>query len=160
MCRYSGDMNMYYQTSEKWNHLNTEQIEIQYSNGLVFRCTVPENQSSEYRTGFQMVEAFLAAILLQPSEYWSCFQMVTILTTTYSSPDKLVRYSNGPVIRCLVQVKIDHSNTGLVRYSDPHCTRELHTSYGKIMYSCFISFACSQLLELQVLLDTDRTFHG
>jgi hypothetical protein len=30
----------------------------------VFRCPVLENQSSEYVTGFQMVLAFLAAILL------------------------------------------------------------------------------------------------
>jgi hypothetical protein len=61
--------------------LNTEQIEIRHSNGPVFRCPVPESQSSEYRTGFQIVEASSVAILLQPPEYWSSFQMVTILTT-------------------------------------------------------------------------------
>jgi hypothetical protein len=85
--KYSGGSE--YLTSEYQNHLNTEQIE---------------------RTGFQMVEAFSATILLQPSEYRSGFQMVTILTTTYSSPDQFVRYSNGPVIRCPVPAKIDHSN--------------------------------------------------
>jgi hypothetical protein len=53
-----------YRTYEYPNHLNTEQIEIWYSNSLVFRCPVPENQSSEYGTGFQMFEAFLAAIFL------------------------------------------------------------------------------------------------
>jgi hypothetical protein len=37
-----------------------------YSNGLVFRCPVPENQSSEHGASFQMVEAFLVAILLKP----------------------------------------------------------------------------------------------
>ncbi len=111
-----------YRTSEHRNHLNTQQIEIQYSNGPVFRCPVPESQSSEYRTGLQIVEAFLAAILLQPSEYRSGFQMITILTTTYSIPDQFVQYSNGLVIRCPVLAKIDHLNTGLVWNSDPHCT--------------------------------------
>jgi hypothetical protein len=53
-----------YRTSEYQNHLNTEQIEIWYSNGSVFRCLIPDNQSSEYGTGFQMVEAFLTAFLL------------------------------------------------------------------------------------------------
>ena len=126
--KYSGDLNT--KTSEYRNHLNTKQIEIRYSNGPVFRCPVPESQSSEYRTGFQMVEAFSAAILLQPSEYRSGFQMVTILTTTYSSPDQFIRYSNGPVIRCPVPAKIDHSNTRLVRYSDPNCIC-VQSKFGK-----------------------------
>jgi hypothetical protein len=45
-----------YWTSEYRNHFNTEQIEIRYSNGPVLRCPVPENQSYEYWTFFQMVE--------------------------------------------------------------------------------------------------------
>jgi hypothetical protein len=48
--KYSGDL-----TTE---HLNTKQIEIQFSNGLLFRSQVPEIQSSEYRTGFQKVKHF------------------------------------------------------------------------------------------------------
>jgi hypothetical protein len=61
--------------------------------------------------------------------------MVTNLTTIYSSPDQFVQYSNGPVIRCLVPVKIDrtgiqiptvdHPNTGLVRYYDVDCIQWL-----------------------------------
>jgi hypothetical protein len=49
--------------------------------------------------------------------------MVTILTTIYSSLDQFVWYSNGLVIRCLFPAKIDHSKTGLARYSDPHCIK-------------------------------------
>jgi hypothetical protein len=45
--------------------------------------------------------------------------MVTILTTVYSSLDQFVQYSNGPIIRSPVPAKIDHLNTGIVRYSDP-----------------------------------------
>jgi hypothetical protein len=110
-----------YQTYKYWNHLNTKQIEIWYSNGPVFRCLVPETKSSEYGTGFQMLKAFLAAILLKPAEYRSSFQIVTILTTIYSSLDQFVQFSNGPVIRCPVPAKIHHLNTGLVWYSDPRC---------------------------------------
>jgi hypothetical protein len=81
-------------TSKYQNHLNTAKIEIRYSNGPVLRCPVAENQSSEYR---------------------SSFQMLAILTTIYSGPDKYVRYSNGLVIRCPVPAKIGiHIPTVLV----------------------------------------------
>jgi hypothetical protein len=36
-------------------------------------------------------------------------------------PNKFVQFFNVPVIRCLVPAEIDHSNTRLIRYLDPHC---------------------------------------
>jgi hypothetical protein len=97
-----------------------------------------------------MVEAFLAAILLQPSEYRSGFQMVTILTTTYSSADQFVRYLNGQVIRCAVPAKIDHSNTGLVLFSNtfkglyhimfPHLEQDLDFYFKKLYFLFVYSF--------------------
>jgi hypothetical protein len=77
------------------------------------------------------------------------FQMVTILTTIYSSPDQFVRYSNG-VVRCPVPTKIDHLNTRLVRYSDPHCSWTIFWDFTPWVF---------QLEQLELLCDESSCCH-
>jgi hypothetical protein len=87
---------------------------------VVFGCPVPNIQSSEYRTGFQMVTSFWLPSCNKHLNIRTFFHMVSILTAIYPSLDRFVRYTNVPVIKCPVSAKMDHLNTRLVRCSDLH----------------------------------------
>jgi hypothetical protein len=100
----------------------------------------------KFLSGFQMV---LAAISFLPFEnqtghfltslvhfvmnkifFMTLFFIKRSRLATIRIPDKKVRFSNGPVFKCPIPGIMDHSNTGLVRYSVVDCIKRSKLFFG------------------------------